>query len=294
MFKFGMVFLILSGFIAGCDEINKDDEVGVEGADTASAAPLDHEVCNGRDDDADGEIDEADAWYTDADGDTYGSIASAGKDTGSASGLGDDGPGLSDASDTDSGVVDPELPEDTDGSTPITCEGGGTEGQVDNSDDCDDTNAAISPAASEVCDDVDNDCDGTADADATDAPTWYADGDGDGYGDATGSSYTACDPITGGDRSNAGDCDDGNSAVNPAATETCNAIDDDCDGDADDVEHMGPAESKFCWVYKGDTVGCEAARQCLSDPDTECQTSAECEAIHGGAPGLGEGVGPAM
>src|SRR5688572_25197854 len=41
-----------------------------------------------------------------------------------------------------------------------------------------------------------------------------ADDDGDGF--------TAAD-----------DCDDGNAAVNPAAEELCNTIDDDCDGQVD-------------------------------------------------------------
>ncbi|MFT4978235.1 MAG: hypothetical protein ACI8S6_004143, partial [Myxococcota bacterium] len=57
-------------------------------------------------------------------------------------------------------------------------------GFVDNADDCDDSDAAISPAGAEVCDSVDNNCDGDIDEDAAvDAGTWYGDGDGDGYGD---------------------------------------------------------------------------------------------------------------
>ena len=54
-------------------------------------------------------------------------------------------------------------------------------GYADNSDDCDDTSAEISPAADEVCDGLDNDCDGTLDeSTAIDASSWYSDGAGEG------------------------------------------------------------------------------------------------------------------
>jgi hypothetical protein len=84
-------------------------------------------------------------------------------------------------------------------------------------DDCNDANAAINPAATDVCENgVDEDCSG-ADATCSCAST---DGDGDGYGDGA-----ACSPV---------DCNDANSNVNPGATETCNGIDDDCDAVTDE------------------------------------------------------------
>jgi hypothetical protein len=43
-----------------------------------------------------------------------------------------------------------------------SCEGG-VPGSVANADDCDDTNAAVSPVGTEVCDGIDNDCDGKPD-----------------------------------------------------------------------------------------------------------------------------------
>jgi hypothetical protein len=101
-------------------------------------------------------------------------------------------------------------------------------GFVVNFKDCDDGDASISPAADEVCDGVDEDCDGWVDDYATDATTWYTDGDGDGYGEP-GATIIACNQpngtVLGGD-----DCDDTTAAVNPGATETCNQLDDDCDG----------------------------------------------------------------
>ena len=57
-------------------------------------------------------------------------------------------------------------------------------GYVANSTDCDDTNAAINPGATEVCDGADNDCDTVVD-EGLPLNTYYRDADGDGYGDAT-------------------------------------------------------------------------------------------------------------
>jgi serine protease len=99
-------------------------------------------------------------------------------------------------------TVSSECPDqDADGWT--TCEG-----------DCDDGNAAVNPAAGEVCgDNVDNNCNGTVDEGCEEC----VDADGDGW--------TTCD----------GDCDDGNTAVNPAAGEVCgDNVDNNCNGAVDE------------------------------------------------------------
>jgi MYXO-CTERM domain-containing protein len=159
--------------------------------------------------------------------------------------------------------------------------------------DCDDTDADISPGASEVCNSIDDDCDGTVD-DGVGLP-YYRDSDGDGYGDRTVSTISCsaptgyvyndsdcddkdkndypgaaetvangddedCDGVdacyldsdkdkygsgaiidTGdldctdtGESSVSTDCDDGSATVYPGATETCNGVDDDCDGSVDE------------------------------------------------------------
>lgn len=56
----------------------------------------------------------------------------------------------------------------------------------------------------------------------------YADGDGDGWG--AGPPVDVCDGASG-FSARAGDCDDGDPAVHPGASEICDAVDSDCDGD---------------------------------------------------------------
>ena len=63
---------------------------------------------------------------------------------------------------------------------------------------------------------------------------WYTDADGDGYGDPDGLAAGPCEDDVPGYADNAEDCDDQDAAINPAATEACNAIDDDCDGEIDE------------------------------------------------------------
>lgn len=81
----------------------------------------------------------------------------------------------------------------------------------------------------EVCDGEDNDCDGTVDEGI--APvSLFADDDDDGFG---GAAIEDCGPKPGVVEVG-GDCDDGDADVNPGATESCNGVDDDCNGGVDD------------------------------------------------------------
>ncbi|NOY27286.1 MAG: hypothetical protein GXP62_15570 [Oligoflexia bacterium] len=60
--------------------------------------------------------------------------------------------------------------------------------------------------------------------------SWYVDGDQDGYG--AGTAVVGCEaPV--GRVDNALDCDDGDASVSPAAAESCDGIDNDCDGVVD-------------------------------------------------------------
>ena len=62
------------------------------------------------------------------------------------------------------------------------------------------------------------------------------------------------------------DCDDGNEAVHPAATEICNAIDDDCDGGTDE-----DAMSQWFADHDGDGFGddSETVKACAPPADSD-------------------------
>lgn len=103
-------------------------------------------------------------------------------------------------------------------------------GYVDNRRDCNDGNGAVHPRADEVCNGLDDDCNGRTDEGVKLA--FHPDADGDGYG-SPGHTVRACTAPPG-YVSSRSDCDDGNAAVHPGATESCNGIDDDCDGRRDE------------------------------------------------------------
>lgn len=97
-------------------------------------------------------------------------------------------------------------------------------------DDCNDNNAAIHPGATEVCDGVDNDCDGQTDEGVK--TTFYRDADNDGYGNPSVTTQACSVPA--GYVSNSLDCNDGNGNIHPGATEICDGIDNNCNGQPDE------------------------------------------------------------
>jgi hypothetical protein len=176
-----------SGYVAEPDDCDDAD---------AAVSPDADELCDGVDNDCDGDVDEPDAadaatWYGDGDADGYG-----------------------DADRTQTACSQPV-------------------GFVDDDTDCNDQSDAAYPGAEEICDGLDNDCNGETDEDASaDAVTWYADLDGDGFGDP-GVAVTQCaqptDHVLDGT-----DCDDAQSTTNPGASEYCDGVDNDCDGTTDE------------------------------------------------------------
>jgi hypothetical protein len=97
-------------------------------------------------------------------------------------------------------------------------------------EDCDDNNAAINPAADEICDGIDNNC--NVDIDEGLLNVYFADLDSDGFGDPF-NSMEMCE-LTAGYSEDNSDCDDGNSSIFPGATEICNDFDDNCNDLVDD------------------------------------------------------------
>ncbi len=83
-----------------------------------------------------------------------------------------------------------------------------------NQGDCNDNDAAINPAAQEICDGVDNNCDGQIDEGVK--TTYYQDSDGDGYGNP-GVSTEACEQPAGYVTENT-DCNDSDVNEHPDQT----------------------------------------------------------------------------
>ena len=251
----------------------------------AAVNPDATEVCDGVDNDcnkwvdgSDPGLDGGDTYYIDHDGDGYGSSGFVRTACSAPSGFADnnddcndldadanpDGVEVCDGADNDcDGTTDVGLKltfyADTDGdgagdaSTSVTdCDA--PTGYTGNAVDCDDTDPSGSPWAHEICDGIDNDCDGSADgSDAVDVDTFYGDADGDGFGNAD-SPQEACEaPANTVDDDT--DCDDTDSAVNPDATEVCDSVDNDCDGETDEDS----AADATTWVidYDGDGYGAE-------------------------------------
>ncbi len=238
----------------------------------ASTFPGADETCNATDDDCDGLVDEeatdAPSWYADSDGDGYGDATSHQAACAAPAAF------VADSSDCDDSAANvhpgaeercDDVDEDCDGSVDedaidaatwyrdLDADGWGDEtastsacaapsGYVaaDRAGDCDDNDAGVHPSADELCNGADEDCDGLVDEDdARDATAWYVDSDGDGYGNPS-AEQLSCDPIPG-SVANAGDCDDGDDAVNPEAQERCDGADNDCDGALDEDDAIDPS-----------------------------------------------------
>ena len=177
-------------------DADSDGFVSTDDCDDASASvfPGGEEVCDGQDNDCDGEIDETPTdgarWYTDADGDDFGDPLSSRR-----------------------------------ACTPA-------DDEVADATDCDDEVATVFPGAEEICDGLDNDCDNIVDEDIDETLTFYADADGDGYGDPD-TAILGCTP-TSGMVDNDDDCDDSDVLTSPGAAETWyDGHDADCAGDND-------------------------------------------------------------
>ncbi|HCH62475.1 MAG TPA: hypothetical protein DFR83_06715, partial [Deltaproteobacteria bacterium] len=238
--------------------------------DDAANFPGGEEVCDEQDNDCDGDVDEGtlSTYYADADADGWGDLSASTEACATPPGY-TDRPGDCDPID---GTIHPDATEICDGidnncdsvidNGVLTTFYGDSDsdgygvaavtieacalpaGYAPNASDCDDALASVNPLATEVCNTIDDDCDGFIDdddpgLDRSTASTWFDDGDGDGYGDPSSASWS-CLAATGTVGNNT-DCDDGESTVNPGATEICDGMDNDCDGSGDPMDGSAPS-----------------------------------------------------
>ncbi len=197
------------------------------------------EVCNGEDDDCDGEADQDGTsgcalLYADVDGDGFGN------------------------------------PEDS----KCYCAPQGPYTVADNTD-CDDLASVAFPGNEEVCDGFDNDCNGVVD----DAPPeadcidFYVDGDKDGFGAGepaclcvADDTYTVTQP---------GDCNDADPTAYPGGQETCAPADENCNGQVNEAGALGCVS--FFEDVDGDGWGVGSAQcVCTDDPVFNATQTGDC------------------
>jgi hypothetical protein len=237
------------------------------------------EVCNGLDDNCDGETDEG---FTDTDMDGLADCMDTDDDGDSVQDAVDNcplnsNPGQQDLdSDTQGDACD--LDDDNDGSP--------------DAGDCAPTDPKVHPAATEKCNGKDDDCDMVADGEgAQGCMTFYLDLDSDGFGTAPAKCY--CGPTGMYKTTVVGDCNDANPAVNPAASEVCNGKDDNCDGKSDNENAMGC--TAFYMDADGDGWGTGASKcLCSAGGGYTASQKGDCDDtklnVHPGAAELCNGI----
>ena len=245
-----------------CDDSNAQVNPGVD------------EVCDGVDNNCNGDVDEGvlEAYFQDGDADGYGDPESVVVACDSPEGF---VPFSSDCDDTDTTVypsaeelcdgVDNDcngeidegvgelvyLDRDVDGygddeESTLMCDL--IEGYASIGGDCDDRNTTVYPSAEEVCDGIDNDCNTQIDEGVTNL--YYQDDDGDGYGNPQVTLESCERPV--GTVENSYDCDDTDDTISPSNFEECgDGIDNNCDGNFDEDGALGST----AWYFDGDLDG---------------------------------------
>ena len=149
------------------------------------------------------------------------------------------------------GEIDETFDRDFDGFT--SCNG-----------DCDDTRRAANPAAKEICDGIDNDCNGSVDENIPPISCW---------GGPTASVIDGTTPCKRGQQfctnGNWGPC---NNQTLPSL-ETCNSVDDDCNGVIDDIRQTecGPSDESGTCSF-GSVVCVSGESKCVDAIYPEAET----------------------
>ena len=105
--------------------------------------------------------------------------------------------------------------------------------------DCNDLNPTIGEGQPEACNGADDDCDGQIDeVDAAGCTDYFRDEDGDGYG-VSGDTQCLCTALAPYTAVVGGDCNDGDQLSYPGQTEICNGSDTNCNGVADEADAVG-------------------------------------------------------
>jgi formylglycine-generating enzyme required for sulfatase activity len=233
----------------GDPDCTDPDDDGDLDPDVSDCAPLDPSIHNGAAETADDGIDQdcsgADSvtCFVDDDGDGFGGEDTVVVDDGDC-----DAPGSANSdddcdddddsvfvgatescdavdSDCDGDLVDDFDDNDADGDP--DCTDPDDDGDLDpDVSDCAPLDPSIHNGAAETVDDgIDQDCSGA------DSVTCFVDGDGDGFGGQDTVVVDDGDCDAPGSANSDDDCDDDDDSVFVGATESCDAVDSDCDGD---------------------------------------------------------------
>ncbi len=134
--------------------------------------------------------------------------------------------------------------DDGDGFVASSCCNYDPDGELLCGEDCDDERDEVHPEQpDETCDEVDTDCDGKVDEDVKFPPTWFPDADGDGYGDMSRASIVRCvSELEGFSAAEAGDCNDENPNVYPAAPNLCDGLVNHCPANGEELDPSEDAD----------------------------------------------------
>ena len=106
--------------------------------------------------------------------------------------------------------------------------------------------------------------------------TYFRDIDGDGYGDPQNTIEDPSPAPPDGYVANDYDCNDSNPSINPSAVETCNLIDDNCNGLADDNDPAVTGQLDFYFDGDGDGYGAGAMQKACIPPAASAIVDGDC------------------